>query len=204
VGAGHKGGSGNEQADILAKRGASDRAEFTELSRHFIKGTSISWMRRQASEAKTRGTKEWLAPMLEKAKAYRPPKKTGFRSELRHVPKALASRYYQLMSGHALITPYLKDKIHKADSDECWWCATGQRQTREHVFKECSKWKAEITDLWRAVRNDAVGGRNPRWKSISELFQAEKATAAILGSEGYGGGKDAGGRETGRMGRRPG
>jgi hypothetical protein len=51
--------------------------------------------------------------------------------------------------------------------------------TREHIFKECPRWASEIRDLWRDVRKD-VGWRNPRWKSISQLFQAEKATAAIL------------------------
>jgi hypothetical protein len=79
-------------------------------------------------------TKEWfspiapialIAPMLEKANACRPRKKTGFRSALQHLPKVLASRYYQLMSGHALIAPYMKENLHKTDSDECWWCETG-------------------------------------------------------------------------------
>ena len=32
---------------------------------------------------------------------------------LRKTPKSVASRYYQLLSGHAAIGSYLKDKIHK-------------------------------------------------------------------------------------------
>ena len=39
----------------------------------------------------------------------------------------MASRYYQLLSGHAAIgTTYLHDKIHKTDTDECWWCDSGE------------------------------------------------------------------------------
>jgi hypothetical protein len=51
------------------------------------------------------------------------------------------------MSGHALIRPYMKEKLKEADSGERWWCDTGQRQTREHLFKECPRCATEITDL---------------------------------------------------------
>ncbi|KAI5793367.1 hypothetical protein FPQ18DRAFT_388749 [Pyronema domesticum] len=74
----------------------------------------------------------------------------------------------------------MKEKLKKADSDECqWWCDTGQRQTWEHLFKECLRWATEITDLWRDVRK-AVGWPRPRWKPISLLFRTEKATEAIF------------------------
>ncbi|KAI5802362.1 hypothetical protein FPQ18DRAFT_300497 [Pyronema domesticum] len=69
--------------------------------------------------------------------------------------------------------------IKKSDSDECWWCEIGKRQTREHLFKECLHWKVEITELWRRVSKD-VGWRNHRWKPISSLFNEKKATGAIL------------------------
>ena len=50
---------------------------------------------------------------------------------LRKVPKDLASRFFQLASGHAMTAPFLKDKFRWTDSDICWWCSKG-RQTREH------------------------------------------------------------------------
>jgi hypothetical protein len=31
--------------------------------------------------------------------------------------------------------PYLKEKLKKQDSDECWWCESGKRQTREQPAK---------------------------------------------------------------------
>ena len=36
---------------------------------------------------------------------------------LRQAPKLVASLYYQLLSGHAAIGPYLKAKIRKTDDD---------------------------------------------------------------------------------------
>ena len=51
---------------------------------------------------------------------YRPPRGKG----LCRTPKSIAS---QLLSGHAAIGPYLKDKIHYAVDDKCWWCGGGKQ-----------------------------------------------------------------------------
>ena len=64
--------------------------------------------------------------------------------------KSLASRFFQLASGHAMTAPFLKDKFNWVDSDQCWWCSGG-RQSREHLFKECRAWKKEIRELWKRV-----------------------------------------------------
>ena len=84
---------------------------------------------------------------------------------LRKTPKALASCYFQLASGHAMIAPFLKEKFGWIESDICWWC-TKSRQTREHLFKECSTWKKEIRMLWKevekATRGQGRGGRESR------------------------------------------
>ena len=66
--------------------------------------------------------------------------------ELRQAPKETASRFFQLASGHAMITPFLKDRFGWVDPALCWWCGTG-RQAREHLFKECVTWKCEIRKL---------------------------------------------------------
>ena len=63
--------------------------------------------------------------------------------------KVIESRHYQLLTGHALIAPFLKEKLKKTDSDQCWWCEAGKRQTRDHLFKECGRWKTEINVLWK-------------------------------------------------------
>ena len=49
-----------------------------------------------------------------------------------------------------MIAPFLKETFGWVDSDLCWWC-TKSRQTREHLFKECSIWKQEIRKLWKEV-----------------------------------------------------
>ena len=55
--------------------------------------------------------------------------------ELQKAPEKLASRFFQLASGHAMIAPFLKEKLGWIRSNICWWCESG-RQTREHLFKE--------------------------------------------------------------------
>ena len=81
---------------------------------------------------------------------------------LRRAPKALASRFFQLASGHAMTAPFLKEKFKWTDSHICWWCSRG-RQTREHLFKECSAWKKEIRELWREVGEATIEqGRGTR------------------------------------------
>ena len=69
---------------------------------------------------------------------------------LRGARKEVASRFFQLASGHAMIAPFLKEKYGWVESDQCWWCGCG-RQSREHLFKECRTWKKEIRELWKEV-----------------------------------------------------
>ena len=65
-------------------------------------------------------------------------------------PKGLASRFFRLASGYAMIAPFLKERFGWVDSDTCWWCRGG-RQSREHLLKECRTWKEEIRTLWKEV-----------------------------------------------------
>ena len=73
--------------------------------------------------------------------------------------KSLASRYFQLASGHAMTAPFLRDKFGWVDDDQCWWCSSG-RQSREHLFKECRTWKNEIKELWKEVGDISNDGGN--------------------------------------------
>ena len=34
----------------------------------------------------------------------------------------------------------LKDEIHRANGDKCWWCRGGKQQTRHHHSTECRAW----------------------------------------------------------------
>ena len=62
----------------------------------------------------------------------------------------MAARFFQLLSGHAMIAPFLKEKWGWTDRDACWWC-NGGRQSRKHLFKECTAWTEEIRRLWTEV-----------------------------------------------------
>jgi hypothetical protein len=53
--------------------------------------------------------------------------------------KRLASRFYQLKTGHYLSGQYLS-WTKKRPTTQCWWCPYGM-QTREHDLKVCLAWK---------------------------------------------------------------
>ena len=99
------------------------------------------------------------------------------RQELRAVRKELASCYYQLLSGHAATAPHLK-RVGQASSDECWWCGSGERQTRLHLFSRCRRWTPQIKELWRRI--DAEEGGPPRAPSTRRVFREPRATEAVL------------------------
>ena len=144
----HVGVEGNERADLAAK----DAATLPPLG-----GTrgrsSLAYMKRRTTE---RTNERWITDtttrMGKKDRgrgAYAGPgrgAKPRIRTHLRKAGKSVASRFFQLLSGHAMIAPFLKDRWGWTDSDRCWWCSGG-RQSRDHLFKECKKWKGEIEEL---------------------------------------------------------
>jgi ribonuclease HI len=171
----HKGVNGNEMADQWAKAAAKQSGE--EVNRATTEA-SLAFLKRKTSEVRKEATRRWIRERTAKSKAYIP-REEGMRKNLKNEKKGVAARYYQLMTGHAIIVPYLKEKRRKRDSDMCWWCESGKRQTREHLFKECVRWKSEIKDLWRKVGRD-VGWRRAKWKSVAQLFREESAEEAVL------------------------
>jgi hypothetical protein len=94
--------------------------------------------------------------------------------------KSLAARFYRLKSGHAPTGTYLKRFGHRED-DKCWWCRGGTLQTREHLFRHCSRWKDQQKALWKAV-GKATGWKAGRCRhvQISELFSMEKCDQAVM------------------------
>ena len=166
---GHCGVQGNELADGCARDGATraerlgqarkERGDATRQKQGLI---SISFVktraRKRANEERGR-----MVAMLNKTRGYATLRKPHdsiprIPEELRRAPKELASRYFQLASGHAMIAPFLKEKFGWIGSDVCWWCGSG-RQTREHLFKECLAWKKEIKELWEEIREATDTGK---------------------------------------------
>ena len=142
---GHAGVPGNKVADQWAADAAKREhrastgggAEQTVLaagktiSRAFLK-----------SVLRGRGVEEWEMEIGKRSRGRRPYQipRSGesprIPRALQRTPKELASRFFQLWSGHAMIAPFLKEKFRWVEPDSCWWCSGG-RQSREHLFKEC-------------------------------------------------------------------
>ena len=95
--------------------------------------------------------------------------------ELGKCPKELAERFYQLASGHVAVAEHLMS-VGQADSDICFWCGSGERPTRHHLFIKCRGWTPEIKRLWQKVRAETGEGVAPL---VRKLFR-EKNTKAIL------------------------
>ena len=90
--------------------------------------------------------------------------------------KAVASRYYQLRMGHALIGPYLK-KIGKRASDTNWWCDRGVNQSREHCSRAARSGNPNSHPVGRGPAGDQeVEGQ----VQICELFVEEQCGPAVL------------------------
>ena len=94
----HQGAEGNGAADAWAK--AAVEKTHPGDNPAFPRETSLSRMTR-ATEARPQTTKYWIAEHVKPGRRYRPPKGSSIRSGLQRVRKALAGRYYQLLTGHA-------------------------------------------------------------------------------------------------------
>ena len=98
------------------------------------------------------------------------------RKDLNRTRKELASRFYQLLSGHAATAEHLR-RVGQARSDTCFWRGSGERQTRHHLFVKCRRWAPEIRRLWQRVGAETGGGGAP---SIGKLPGDERNVKATL------------------------
>ena len=132
----HHGVPGNENADENAKAAAEGKRPDSTVPDELRWETSLSHMTRVATVAQSGRTKQWISERLgDPRRKYRPPPgRVVMRKLLRRTPKYIAGRYYQLLSGHAAIGPYLKDKIHKVDDERCLWCGERKRQIHHHLL----------------------------------------------------------------------
>ena len=51
--------------------------------------------------------------------------------------------WLQFLPGHAAIGSYLRDKIHRIDSNRRWRCDTGERQSRFLLVARCPAWAGQ-------------------------------------------------------------
>jgi hypothetical protein len=57
------------------------------------------------------------------------------RKNLYHQKKEVASWFYQLLSGHTITAPYVKEKLRKSEMDTCCWCESRRKQIRDHLSR---------------------------------------------------------------------
>ena len=145
----HKGIEGNEIADGWAKQTADEPdergVEWLRYSDRYGKRSmplprSLSHLKREISEAKWTEAKKWSHDGVN-WKKYRPIQKQIPDPTVARSRKRLASRFYQLKTGHARTGEYLH-KVKSRPFAQCWWCERrNTKQTREHLFKKCPAWK---------------------------------------------------------------
>ena len=118
---------GNERADARAKRAAEGREDMAQSA--YMMEASLSHLTRKTTEARAEATTEWIRMHSGHRRRYRPPKGGKMRKALNRTRKEVASRFYQLLSGHAAVAEHLK-RIGQASSNRCFWCGSGEIQTR--------------------------------------------------------------------------
>ena len=111
--------------------------------------------------------------------------------------KSVAQRYYQLLSGHAATGSFLHDRMtgpQRLETDECWWCNCGRRQSRHHLFTECRVWAPQISEPWLRIGKDC-GWEHPRapalrwlWKddAVGAVVEFLESTRSSVGGDGEG------------------
>ena len=175
---GHTGVEGNERADQAAKRAA------VKPGGPGFEGLSLAQVRRACTEARRRAVQDWARENAvqgshRRGRAYKMPRGWALDRAAGKAPKRLASRYYQLKTGHAPIGSYLH-RIGTRDSPECRACGALQ-ETTSHILFECRRRSGPRKVLYREL----IDARVPLPTAAEDapearLFSEPKATPALL------------------------
>jgi len=140
---------------------------------------SFANVKRGFSEKKWQDAKAWTGKMLARTgnRKYRPSDRQKPDPTVAKASRRLASRFYQMKTGHCLTGQYLAWTTRRLDAS-CWWCQY-KIQTREHLFKNCPQWKSQQMTLWATVlevtRKLPGPTRGRDRTSIAELLADERA-----------------------------
>jgi len=180
----HKGVAGNEKADGWAKIAAEEPdtrgvewlnyPDRTEV-RAMPLPRSLANLKREISEKKWVEARQWAGGRTSKKK-YKIRESQRPDGTVAGSTKKMASRFYQIKTGHCLTGEYLNWTKNRP-TPQCWWCWY-PNQTRGHLYKECPEWKAQQKILWAEVWKEA-GRWKSRWK-IRDLLADERCGRAVL------------------------
>ena len=164
-----KGVTGNEKADEWAKAAAEQAGNHRPIPR------SLANLKREISEKKWVEARQWAGGRTSKTN-YRMPKSQKPDGAVAGSTKRLASRFYQIKTGHCLTGQYLNWTKNRS-TPQCWWCRY-RTQTRDHLFKECPEWKPQQKILWAEVKKE-TGRWKGRWK-VRDLLADGRCSPAVL------------------------
>ncbi|KAF8536579.1 hypothetical protein BDD12DRAFT_889802 [Trichophaea hybrida] len=71
------------------------------------------------------------------------------------------------------------ERIKKKESQECWWCQH-ERQTRDHLFKWCKKWKRQQDVLWEKLKVKCKWKEGRTKVPMSQAFDTDEAVEPML------------------------
>ena len=121
---------------------------------------SLANVKREISEKKWAEARQWAGGRTSRTK-YRMPSGQRPDSMVAGSTKRIASRFYQIKTGHCRTGQYL-NWTKSQPTPQCWWCRY-PNQTREHLFKVCPEWKAQQKTLWAELWKEA-GKWKSRWR----------------------------------------
>jgi ribonuclease HI len=172
---GHSKIAGNKNADHAAKEAAKGPNQ--NGVQHMSKAesfTSIAHLTRITKEKRTKELMEWIKSLVEGRTGYQAPEYQKPDPAAMTTTKRITTRYFQLKTTHALTGAHLK-RIKTIDDDRCWWCNNRERQTVQHLLKDCKRWRQERRKLKKAMKPAVWNHIN-----IMHLFANRKTTQDIL------------------------
>jgi hypothetical protein len=139
----HKGVAGNGKADEWAKLAAEEPdaggVEWLEGgARPMPLPRSLAHLKREISEKKWTEVRRWAGERVT-TKKYRLLREQRPDKVVSGSSKRLASRFYQLKTRNCVTGQYLGWTKNQPTA-KCWWCLY-RTQTRDHLFKNCPRWK---------------------------------------------------------------
>jgi ribonuclease HI len=176
----HKGVPGNEKADEWAKLAAEEpEARGVERLQRGARPAplprSLAHIKREISTKKWDEARQWAGKHIS-SKKYKMPCTQQPDKVVAGSNKRVASRFYQIKTGHCLTGEYL-EWTKSWVSAQCWWCRC-EKQTREHVFKNCGRWKEQQKVLWKEVWKETERGK--RRFAIRDLLADDRCSKAVL------------------------
>src|SRR5258708_39682996 len=63
----------------------------------------------------------------------------------------------------------------ETETNQCWWCHSGERQSSYRLFFKCRRWAPERREVGKACE-----WKHPRAPSVRFLLQNDKAIPAVL------------------------